>query len=145
MGRNLLSAVGQSGVDNLTGDNYLPQKRIQVLLPAGGPYHRGQLLVLDDGIDDAMLASENLVGIEAAIPTAAAEKVDCVLLDEIGDDETTGVTRAAAALTGEFNLNCVLWGAIPAIDQPAMIRAAWDKQLHLAPLNQAPYVQFGEV
>jgi len=84
-----------------------------------------------------------MIAISASIPDATATAIDCVLLDEIGEvDEDT---RAAAALTGEFNYHAVLWGDIPEANQPAIIRDAWDKQLHIAPMHQAPYVQWGEV
>jgi len=143
MARNLLQEIGMSPVDNLTGDNAFPQlPRIQVLLPAG-EYRRGQLLVLDDGIDTAMLDAENLVGIKASLPEADAERIDAVLLDEVGEiDETT---RAAAAIKGQWNLNAVLWGAIPDTAKPALIRDAWDRGLHLAPMHKAQFIQFGEV
>lgn len=143
MPRNLMQTVGQSTVDNLTGDNAASQlPRIQVLLPADGTYHRGQLLVLDTGIDTAMLEDENLVGIHASIPDATATRVDAILLDDVG--KTDEVVRAAAAIRGQWNLNAVLWGGIPEANQPAIIRDAWDRGLYIAPMNKSSFVQWGE-
>ena len=144
MPRNLLQKVGQSSVDNLTGDNAFPQlPRIQVLLPPG-EYRRGQLLLLDTDIDETMLDEENLVGINASIPGSTATRIDAVLLDDIGETEED-ITRASAVIRGQWNLNSVLWGDIPEVSRPAIIRDAWDRGLHLAPQHRAPYVQWGEV
>lgn len=129
MARNLYTKVGQSTVDNLIADNLIYQKRVAVSLPAG-TYARGQLLVLSDD------------GQAASIPAADATRIDCVLLDEVG--EITEETQAAVALTGEFNRNAVLWGEIPEAGEDAIVRDAWDRQLHIAPMHQAPYIEFGE-
>ena len=105
-------------------------KTVPVLLKgdAGGiEYKRGQLLTVD--------AEGN-----ASIPEAAATTVEAVLFtDDIG--KITDDTPAAAAVTGEFNENVVLWGEIPEANQPAVKQAAAEHQLYLAPQNQAPYVE----
>lgn len=129
--RNLFSTVGQCLPDNLTGDNLVYQKRIEVTLPANGDFKRGQLLVL---------AAD---GETASMPGASATSVDCVLLDDVG--ETDEPTAAAASLTGEFNENAVLWGDVPEANKAAVKKAAAAKQLYIAPMVKAPFVQFGEV
>lgn len=131
MPRNMLSTVGQSTVDNLIADNLVYQKRVEVTLADAGDYQRGQLLVLGED------------GKTATIPAAGATRIDCVLLDDVGEIEEE--TTAAVSLTGEFNRNAVLWGGIPEANQDNIIRDAWDRQLHIAPMHKAPYVQFGEV
>lgn len=131
MPRNLYTAVGQTAPDNLIGDNLVYQKRIEVLLPAGGEFKRGQLLVLAED------------GKTASLPVAATESVDCILLTDVG--ETDEATPAAAALTGEFNENAVLWGGITEVNKEAVKKAASAKQLYIAPMQKAPFVQFGEV
>jgi len=132
MSRNLLATGGMSTVDNLTGDNLIYQNRIEVLLPAGDVFHRGQLLVLEAD------------GKNVTMPVATTEVIDCILLDEVG--ETTEVTRAAASLTGQWNQNAVLWGDIPEANWPEVIkRTRSERQLDIAPMHKAPYVQFGEV
>ena len=132
MPRNLLQTVGQSEVDNLTGDNLIYQNRVEVLLPAGDDFRRGQVLVLDAD------------GKNAALPDSATEVVDCVLLDDVGT--TTEVTRAAVALTGQWNENCILWGDIPSASVPEVIkRTRSERQLDIAPQHKAPFIQWGEV
>ena len=132
MARNLLQTVGQSSVDNLTGDNLIYQNRIEVLLPSGAEFHRGQVLVLDDD------------GKNALLPDVDTEIIDAILLDEVG--ETTEVTKAAASLTGQWNENCVLWGDIPPANIPEVIkRTRSERQLDIAPQHKAPFVQWGEV
>lgn len=130
MSRNLYTTVGQSTADNLVADNLIYQKRIEVTISGPGTYGRGQLLILSGD------------GRTAAMPTASDTRIDCVLLDDIGD--ITEGTVAAAALTGEFNRNAVLWGDLPEASQDDIIRDAWDRQLHIAPMHQAPYIEFGE-
>jgi hypothetical protein len=129
--RNLYTQVGQSTVDNLIADNLVNQKRIEVILPSGAEFKRGQLLVLADD------------GKTASLPVEDTTSVDCVLLTEVGD--TDGPTPAAASLTGEFNENCILWGGIPESNRDAVKKAAAGKQLFIAPAVKAPYIQFGEV
>ncbi len=131
MPRNLHTVVGESGADNLVGDNMVYQKCIEVLLPAGGDFKRGQLLVL--GADNKT----------ASMPTAETDSVNCILLTDVG--ETTEVTSAAAALTGEFNENAVLWGTITEEGKPKVVRNSAANQLYIAPMHKAPFVQFGEV
>jgi len=132
MARNLLNTVGQSSVDNLTGDNLIYQNRIEVILPAGDTFLRGQALVLADD------------GINASMPLVDTEVLDAVLLDEVG--ETTEDTKAAASLTGQFNQNVMYFGAIDDADLPAVLkRTRSERQLDIAPMHQAPFVQWGEV
>ena len=130
MPRNLYTTVGQSTVDNLFSDSLVYQKRVEVVLPAG-TYHRGQLLVLADDMRTA------------SMPTADTVEIDCVLLTDVG--ETAEETTAAASLTGEFNENAILWGAITEENQDAVKKAAAARQLYIAPMVKAPFVQFGEV
>ena len=133
MSRNLYSQVGRSTVDNLVGDNLVFQKQIEVTIDAAGEFKRGQLL---------MVAADGA----ATLPTAAATTVDAVLLTDVGTLATgDGPVPAIAAMTGEFNENVVLWGAIPEANRAAVVRSAKDKQLYIAPMHQAPFVQFGEV
>jgi len=132
MPRNLYQTVGQSDVDNLTADNLIYQNRVEVLLPAGGEFHRGQALVLDAD------------GLNADVPGEDAEIIDAILLDEIG--ETDAVTRAAASLTGQFNQNYILWGEIPEANIPEVIKKTRsERQLDIAPMHKAPYLQFGRL
>ena len=130
MAKSLLHDIGSVGADNLVSGTLIPMKTVPVLLKgdAGGiEYKRGQLLTVD--------AEGN-----ASIPEAAATTVEAVLFtDDIG--KITDDTPAAAAVTGEFNENVVLWGEIPEANQPAVKQAAAEHQLYLAPQNQAPYVE----
>ena len=131
--RNLYSTVGQSTPDNLVGDNLVFQKRVEVTINAAGEYKRGQLLMV------------NAEGV-ASLPTAAAITVDAVLLTDVGEVTAEDVpVLAAASMTGEFNENVVEWGAIPEASRAAVVRNVKDKQLYIAPMHQAPFVQFGEV
>lgn len=132
MSRNMLSNVGQCNPDNLTGDNLVFQKRVEVTLETAGTYSRGQLLVI--GADG-----------KAALPLAATTAIDGILLDEIGEIDGLEAVPAAVALTGEWNENNVLWGAITDANKAAVIKAAAAKQFYIAPMHKAPWVQFGEV
>ena len=129
MANNMYARVGECKPDNLTGDNLVFQKRVEVVLPAG-TFERGQLLVID-------------ADMAASMPTATTVEVDGILLDDIG--EITVATPAAVSLTGEFNENMVLWGEITDANKPAVKKAAAEKQLYIAPMAKAPFVQFGEV
>lgn len=132
MARNMLSKVGISNPDNLTGDNLVFQKRVEVTLEAAGTYSRGQLLVIDaDG--------------KATLPTASTTAIDGILLDDIGEIDGIEAVPAAASLTGEWNENSVLWGDIPDANKAAVIKACAAKQFYIAPMHKAPWVQFGEV
>ena len=133
MARNLLATVGESPVDNLQRDNVIYQNRIEVQLPAGVDYKRGQVLVLDDD------------GINAALPAATDKIVDCILLLDVESVGLTGKVKGQVSLTGQFNQNSVLWGAIPDTDIPEVIKnTRSERQLDIAPSHKAPYVQFGE-
>ena len=131
MARNLLSTVGQSPVDNLTRDNLIFQNRIEVTLPAG-TWSRGMALVL--GAD----------GSSATRPVAATTVIDAILLEDIGEVDTGESAKAAASLTGQFNQNSVDFGAIPDANLATVIATTRaTRQLDIAPMHQAPYIQFG--
>lgn len=131
MPRNMYSKVGQCLPDNLTGDNLVFQKRVEVLLTAAGTYNRGQLLEI---------AADHT----ATIPGASAVKIDGILLDDIGEIDGNETVPAAASLTGEFNENEVLWGDITDANKNAVKKAAAEKQLYIAPMAEADFIQFGE-
>lgn len=132
MARNFIATIGECKADNLAGDNLVFQKRVPVKLTAAGTYSRGQLLVLDPSGD------------EASLPTASTVAVDCILLDDVGEIDGLEEVEAAVSLTGEFNENAVLWGGITEANQAAVKKAAAEKQLYIAPMAKAPFVQFGE-
>jgi hypothetical protein len=135
MPRNLLQKAGQIGVDNLVRDNLIFQNRIEVRLPAGNVYPRGQALVLADD------------GVTVSIPTGETEILDAVLLDDIGDlSEEPEDVMAAASLTGAFNQNVMHFGEIDDADLPAVLkRTRSERQLDIAPMHQAPFVEWGKV
>jgi hypothetical protein len=129
MSQNYLRTIGESPVDNLVRGNNIFQNRIEVILSAG-TYPRGQALVL---------ASD---GFTASTPTSTTEVLDAVLLDDIG--EVDEATRASASLTGEFNQNSMDFGEIEEANlQAVLTRTRSERQLDIAPMHQAPFIQFG--
>ena len=133
---NLFSIVGECDVPNLHSGSYFPVMKKEVTLSDAGTYKQGQLVLIDDDM-------------VATLPSATDMSIDGILLDINGktEAELDGAyeSPATVAITGEFNYNGLDWGDIPDTNHEAIIRALLDKNIYIAPMHKAPYVQFGEV
>ena len=120
---NLFTKAGESSVDNLIAGNKVFMKSVAGTLPASATgYTRGMPLTVSD----------------AGAWTKAATQIHGILLDDV--PISTDPTEVPIALTGEFNQNVMDLTSLGANANTAIIRAR-DKQIYIAPMNQAPFVQ----
>jgi len=127
--KNLFSPnVDLSKVDNLVSGTLVPSKVWSVEVTGSGIIKRGTLLTRDEG--------------EASYKAYTAdegEKIRAILLLDFDADDTDE-TEGVVAFSGEFNQNKIEEVMGITLDPEAILDAAEDKEIYIAPMNPAPEV-----
>ena len=124
--KNLFSPnVDLSKVDNLVSGTLVPSKVWSVTVTGTGIMKRGTLLSRDSG-DTSYRAYED------------GDSIKAVLLLDVDTDDPDEA-EGPAAFSGEFNQNKIeeVMGGIT-LDPEAILDAAEDKEIYIAPMNPAP-------
>jgi len=125
--KNLFSPnVDLSKVDNLVSGTLVPSKVWAVEITGSGIIKRGTLLTREEG--------------EASYKKYTAEegeKIRAILLADFDADDTDE-TEGVVAFGGEFNQNKIEEVMGITIAPEAILDAAEDKEIYIAPMNPAP-------
>jgi hypothetical protein len=120
--------VSTSKVDNLVSGTLVPSKVWPVTVTGGGVVKRGTLLTRESGETSYK-------------PYEDGDVIRAVLLEDVDTDDPDE-NVAPAAFSGEFNQNRIeeVMGFEEGthIDPEAILDAAEDKELYIAPMNPAP-------
>jgi len=123
--KNLFSPnVDLSKVDNLVSGTLVPSKVWPVTVTGTGIVKRGTLLTRDDG-DTSYKPYED------------GDKIRAVLLLDVDTDDSDE-SEGPVAFSGEFNQNKIEEVMGITLDPEAVLDAAEDKEIYIAPMNPAP-------
>jgi hypothetical protein len=123
--KNLFSPnVDLSKVDNLVSGTLIPSKIWPVEITGTGIVKRGTLLTRDSG-DTQYRKYTN------------GDNIRAVLLWDVDTDDPDE-TEGPAAFGGEFNLNKIEEVMGITLDPEAILDAAEDKEIYIAPMNPTP-------
>ena len=123
--KNLFSPnVDLSKVDNLVSGTLVPSKVWPVTVTGTGIVKRGTLLTREAGETTYK-------------PYEDGNVIKAVLLLDVDTDDPDE-TEGPAAFSGEFNQNRIEEVMDITIDPEAILDAAEDKEIYIAPMNPAP-------
>jgi len=123
--KNLFSPdVAQSNVDNLVSGTLVPSKVWPVTVTGTGIVKRGTLLTRSAG-ETSYRAYED------------GDKIRAVLLLDVDTDDPDE-NEGVVAFGGEFNQNKIEEVMEITISPEAILDAAEDKEIYIAPMNPAP-------
>ena len=123
--KNLFSPnVDLSKVDNLVSGTLIPSKVWPVTVTGTGIVKRGTLLTRDSG-ETAYKPYEN------------GDKIRAILLLDVDTDDPDE-NEGPVAFGGEFNQNKIEEVMGITLDPEAILDAAEDKEIYIAPMNPAP-------
>ena len=119
------SNVNESVVDNLISGTLVPSKVWPVVIESGnGILKRGTLLTRDAGETEYK-------------PYADGDVIKAVLMLDMDTDDPDE-SEGPAAFCGEFNQNKIEEVMSITLDPEAILDAAEDKRIFIAPMNPAP-------
>ena len=123
--KNLFSPnVDLSKVDNLVSGTLVPSKVWPVTVTGTGIVKRGTLLTRDSG--ETMYR-----------PYEAGDVIKAILLLDVDADDPDE-SEGPVAFSGEFNQNKIEEVMDITLDPEAILDAAEDKEIYIAPMNKAP-------
>jgi hypothetical protein len=123
-----VSPAASVDMDNLISGTRIPIKPIAglVTLTGGGKITRGTPMQRAAGGNNY---------------SPATTRIDAVLMESAENTGTTGVTfELPVAPSGEFNLNAMNMASLTD-NAAAAVAEAVDRQIYIAPQNQAPYLE----
>ena len=123
--KNLFSPnVDLSKVDNLVSGTLIPSKIWPVTVTGTGIVKRGTLLTRETGETEYK-------------PYADGDVIKAVLMLDVDTDDPDE-SEGPAAFGGEFNQNKIEEVMGITLDPEAILDAAEDKEIYIAPMNPAP-------